>query len=157
LSSHQILGLIIFAALLLQLGLGLSHHLIYRRTKKPTILGKIHLFLGPAVILLALTNGGLGFNLAMNPQGKVPYAVVVAVVGLAFITARAWLFFGRRPAAYRPDEEGLQAYKTFGPGFSPTTGGYQDLQTPVSVVSAHAFEYEMKDQLGNGQQHPGPR
>lgn len=131
------LGLVLFAALSIQLGLGIVHHAIYRRTKQPTILGKIHLFLGPILILLALINGGLGFNLAHNPNGNIPYGVVVAVVGLIFISIRLWLFMKRRPAAYRPDRDSLEAYKTFGPG-------YRDMQTPVSAGSAaQHFGFEM--------------
>lgn len=55
-------------ALLLQLGLGILNHRIFQRTQRRTIMGKIHLFLGPALILLAVFNGGAGIKLA----GKQP-------------------------------------------------------------------------------------
>ncbi|KAI7498548.1 hypothetical protein KC367_g4963 [Hortaea werneckii] len=149
-SGHQVLGLIIFATIFIQLGLGIIHHLIYRRTKQPTIISKIHLVLGPLLILLALINGGLGFNLAENHHDNIPYGIVVAVVAIIFIAIRLWLLFKRRPSSYRPDRESLEAYKTFGPG-------YQDIQTPVSAGSAaHHFGFEMGTHNTAGRQ-PAPR
>ncbi|KAI7471502.1 hypothetical protein KC351_g12098 [Hortaea werneckii] len=149
-SGHQVLGLIIFATIFIQLGLGIIHHLIYRRTKQPTIISKIHLVLGPLLILLALINGGLGFNLAENHHDNIPYGIVVAVVAIIFIAIQLWLLFKRRPSSYRPDRESLEAYKTFGPG-------YQDIQTPVSAGSAaHHFGFEMGTHNTAGRQ-PAPR
>ncbi|KAI7509429.1 hypothetical protein KC347_g5237 [Hortaea werneckii] len=149
-SGHQVLGLIIFATIFIQLGLGIIHHLIYRRTKQPTIISKFHLVLGPLLILLALINGGLGFNLAGNHHDNIPYGIVVAVVAITFISIRLWLLFKRRSSSYRPDRESLEAYKTFGPGF-------QDIQTPVSAGSAaHHFGFEMGAQSTAGRQ-PAPR
>jgi len=52
------------AGLLIQLGLGLLHHAIFVRTKQPTIIGRIHFFLGPSIMLLGLINIGVGFNFA---------------------------------------------------------------------------------------------
>ena len=146
-SAHQVLGLIIFATVFIQLGLGIVHHLIYRRTKQPTINSKIHLFMGPLLILLAIINGGLGFNLAQNHRDNIPYGIVVAVVAIIFIAVRLWLLLKRRPSSYRPDRESLEAYKTFGPG-------YQDIQTPVSAGSAaHHFGFEMGAQNTAGRQY----
>lgn len=63
-SAHQVIGLIIVAALVIQLGLGLVHHSMYARSKKPTPFGRIHFFLGPFIILLGIINGGVGINFA---------------------------------------------------------------------------------------------
>lgn len=63
-SGHQILGLLIFAALFVQAVLGLVQHRIFRRTKQITPMGVVHRFLGPAVIVLGLVNGGLGLDFA---------------------------------------------------------------------------------------------
>lgn len=63
-TGHQALGSFIFAVLFVQAGLGLTQHRIFRRTKQETIFGIVHRFLGPAAIVLALVNGGLGLDLA---------------------------------------------------------------------------------------------
>nr|POE54145.1 hypothetical protein CFP56_73416 [Quercus suber] len=108
---HQIIGLLICAFLLIQLGLGLAHHLIFKKTEKPTILGKIHMFLGPAILLLAIVNGGLGFRLAGERERNIViYAVVVGVVTLVFLGFRTWLHFLSAPRRYRPESEEIDPY-----------------------------------------------
>lgn len=72
-TSHQVLGLLIFAALFAQAVLGLAHHRLYTRWRKETAIGIVHRCLGPAVIVLGLVNGGLGLNLAgMVDPGSCP-------------------------------------------------------------------------------------
>ena len=92
LSAHQIIGLLIFVALLIQLGLGLLHHRTYKQTKSPTTFSKIHRYLGPAVFLLGVINGGLGFNFAENSSYNARYAVVVLAVAVIYFGVRgtAW-------------------------------------------------------------------
>jgi cytochrome b len=92
LSAHQIIGLLIFVALLIQLGLGLLHHRTYKQTKSPTTFSKIHRYLGPAVFLLGVINGGLGFNFAGNSSYNARYAVVVLAVAVIYFGVRgtAW-------------------------------------------------------------------
>lgn len=51
------LGYIIVAFILAQLGLGVQHHFKHQRTKAPTIFGKIHVWLGRLILLLAAANG----------------------------------------------------------------------------------------------------
>jgi hypothetical protein len=63
-TGHQALGLLVFAALLVQAGLGVIQHRVFRRTKQETIFGIVHRFFGPTIIVLALINGGLGLDLA---------------------------------------------------------------------------------------------
>lgn len=62
---HQIIGIILLAAAIVQLGLGGVHHFFFkkRNTRLPA-LRTIHLVIGPCIILLAMVNGGLGLNLA---------------------------------------------------------------------------------------------
>ncbi|KAK4553323.1 hypothetical protein LTR86_009623 [Recurvomyces mirabilis] len=111
-SAHQVLGLLVLAGVLVQFGLGLSHHLIFKRTKKPTSFSKVHLFLGPSIIVLAVINGGLGINLAGDEFARIPYAVVVLVLGIAFGIARTYLGLFMRHKQYQPDEEVLEEYHT---------------------------------------------
>jgi hypothetical protein len=53
---HQVLGYIIVAFILAQLGLGVKHHLEYRRTQAPTLFGRIHLWMGRLILVLAFVN-----------------------------------------------------------------------------------------------------
>lgn len=66
-TGHQALSLFVFAILFVQAGLGLVQHRIFRRTKRETIFGIVHRFLGPTAIVLGLINGGLGLDLAGTP------------------------------------------------------------------------------------------
>ena len=63
-SAHQVIGFIVLVGLLAQLGLGLVHHTMYIRTKQPTMMGRIHFFFGPFIILLGWINIGVGFDFA---------------------------------------------------------------------------------------------
>ncbi len=63
-SAHQVIGLIILAGLVIQLGLGLIHHAFFSGSGKPTPFGRIHFFLGPFIIILGMINGGLGLHFA---------------------------------------------------------------------------------------------
>jgi len=68
-ASHQVLGLVVFAALIVQVMLGSAHHRLYVRLRKETTIGVAHRCLGPAVIVLGLVNGGLGLDLAGKIAG----------------------------------------------------------------------------------------
>lgn len=55
-SGHQIFGLIITAAVLVQIVLGFLHHRMYKKTKQPTKLAPIHVWLGRIVIPCGIIN-----------------------------------------------------------------------------------------------------
>lgn len=63
-TAHQALGLLVFAALFVQVGLGLTQHMVFRKTRQTTVLGIAHRFLGSAIVVIGLVNGGLGLHLA---------------------------------------------------------------------------------------------
>ena len=63
-SAHQIIGILILMALFTQLVLGILHHRIYKKEQRKTTMGRIHLYLGPAIIFFGLVNGGIGFSFA---------------------------------------------------------------------------------------------
>lgn len=137
-SSHQRLGLLLCGLLLLQLGLGVTGHAIFRRIRKSSVIGKIHLVLGPLLIFLAVVNGGLGFDLAGSPtSSKIAYGVCVTVFGLLFLVARGWLLFRRTPRRYKAEDT--------------IPSGYENLQTPISAMSGQS-EWEME--YSNMIQHP---
>lgn len=124
-SGHQILGLLVFAALFVQAGLGLVQHRIFRRTKQETVMGIVHRFFGPTIIVLALVNGGLGLDFAGeiivmgvyvdrmltkalgNSHHTIAYGVVVAVVGVLFLSIVGIDRFYRRPKIkkYHPEQQ----------------------------------------------------
>jgi hypothetical protein len=60
-SAHQIIGILLLLAFFTQLGLGITHHRIYKKEQRKTLMGRIHLYLGPAIIFFGLVNGGIGF------------------------------------------------------------------------------------------------
>jgi hypothetical protein len=97
-SAHQLIGLLILIMLLIQLGLGLLHHRTWKQTKSPTKFSKIHKFLGPAVLLLGLINGGLGFDFANNSSYNARYIVIILTVAILYSGVRgiAWWWAGRR-------------------------------------------------------------
>ena len=65
-SAHQIIGILLLIAFLAQLALGAMHHAKYKKDQQPTLMGKIHRFLGPAIMLVGLMNGYIGFAFAGN-------------------------------------------------------------------------------------------
>lgn len=61
---HQVIGIVLLVAVVVQVVLGAVHHFLYKKKGKTTSLGKVHLVVGPLIILLAMVNGGLGLDLA---------------------------------------------------------------------------------------------
>ncbi|KAM0706509.1 hypothetical protein Q7P35_005836 [Cladosporium inversicolor] len=124
-SAHQLIGLLILIAMLLQLGLGLLHHRTRKQTKSPTKFSKIHKFLGPAIFLLGLINGGLGFSFAGNSSYHGRYIVVILTVAVFYFGVRglAWWWAGRKKERKQREwvGEGFQ-HPQFGPQ-EPYPGG----------------------------------
>jgi hypothetical protein len=87
---HSIIGLAVIGAALLQPITGLVHHLRYKRTGSRNPASYLHIWLGRAIITLAIINGALGLQLATPHQpnsktGEVVYAVVAGVMWLAWM------------------------------------------------------------------------
>lgn len=88
-SPHQVLGILLFISVWAQFLLGFFHHRIYKREQRPTILGKIHRYLGPAIIFIGVVVAMLGFVLALNPHLCLPFMfflifVIIVYCGLRF-------------------------------------------------------------------------
>jgi hypothetical protein len=79
-NGHPIIGIIVVGALLLQPILGLLHHLKFRRTGRPTILGVAHRWWGRALLVLGAINGGLGLQLA--GEDRTPIIVYSVLAGV---------------------------------------------------------------------------
>ncbi|KAG8418051.1 hypothetical protein J3458_005489 [Metarhizium acridum] len=89
---HQVLGYIIIAFILAQLGLGFQHHFKHQRTKAPTMFGKIHVWLGRLILLLAFVNGVIGFTFALNRTSAIFFGVLVTISTAAAVLFRRWWF-----------------------------------------------------------------
>ncbi|KAG9240837.1 hypothetical protein BJ878DRAFT_523882 [Calycina marina] len=92
-SAHQIFGIIIMAMLIGELIVGFLHHRMYMLTRIPTILTKIHIWIGRVVISCGIANGFLGFPLALNR--KYNWALLI-LVGLVLGVAAPFLFWRYR-------------------------------------------------------------
>ena len=123
-SAHQVIGLLILAGLLLQVGLGLVGHSTYVRTNQSSPFSKIHFFLGPFIMVLGLINAGVGFNFAGNSHLNILYAIIVVVVVVVFVAIIGCQLFCRSRRKYKPDQtEGFQ-HPTF------EQQGYSDYEMP---------------------------
>ncbi|KAF2720857.1 iron reductase domain protein, partial [Polychaeton citri CBS 116435] len=60
-SPHQVIGILLLIAVILQFALGLVHHRLYKKNQQPTLMGKIHRYLGPVTMVIGLINGFIGF------------------------------------------------------------------------------------------------
>ncbi|CAN9278649.1 unnamed protein product [Alternaria sp. RS040] len=95
-SGHQVFGLILFALLFLQWGLGLYHHLRFRKYQRPTIYGYIHLIAGPAIVLGGIINGFIGFNFSGDSRDNKYYGIAVAVILVVVLGLLAWKRWSKR-------------------------------------------------------------
>jgi hypothetical protein len=89
-NAHQIIGFVLVGLLALQAIGGAIHHLIFRRTQKRSLVGKVHLVLGPCLLILGIVNVPLGLNLAGDSKYNTAYIIVVAILGALFLAARFW-------------------------------------------------------------------
>ncbi|QSZ36681.1 hypothetical protein DSL72_006562 [Monilinia vaccinii-corymbosi] len=111
-SGHQIFGAIIVIAMISQWVLGFLHHRLYNKTSTTTKFAPIHVWLGRIVIPAGITNGFIGFPLALN--SKFNWALLVCTLLMIIIFAPL-LFWGwkRRLAkeieAITGETEGYQA------------------------------------------------
>jgi NAD/NADP transhydrogenase beta subunit len=98
-SGHQVFGLVLLALLLIQWGIGLYHHRRFRKTKRPTIYGKVHLFAGPAIVLGGIINGFTGFNFSGEAHNNVYWGIAVAVILVIVFALLGWKRWSMRKQA----------------------------------------------------------
>ncbi|KAK3668954.1 hypothetical protein LTR17_009177 [Elasticomyces elasticus] len=87
-SAHQIIGILLLLALFAQLGLGIVHHRLYKKTQQPTKMGKIHLYMGPAILILGIINAPIGFVFAGEGRLSLPFVLVLLLMAIVYITVR---------------------------------------------------------------------
>ncbi|PMD57074.1 iron reductase domain protein [Hyaloscypha bicolor E] len=135
-SAHQIFGIFIIFAMVGQFALGFLHHRMYNKTQAPTKLAPYHVWLGRVVILAGITNGFLGFPLALN--SKYNWALLALTLLMVIIFSPIWFWKWRSDSKKSPignmsDSDGYQSQ----PWNSGPSGSNIDLGS-----------------YNNGQQHP---
>lgn len=108
-SAHQILGILIFLAILAQWGMGGWHHLVYRRTQSPTRYGAIHRYFGYVVFFLAVVNGGIGLTWSYASNSVViGYSIVAAIISIGVIAVFSWARWNSRRDQKSPFSDSFQ-------------------------------------------------
>jgi hypothetical protein len=90
-NGHPIIGTVVVGLLLFQPIGGILHHRAYKRTNGPTAVGAGHRWLGRALLVLGVINGGLGLQLA--DEGKefiIAYGVIAGIVYLTWLVVALW-------------------------------------------------------------------
>ncbi|KAF2494150.1 CBD9-like protein [Lophium mytilinum] len=125
-SAHQLLGLVVVLACIVQFALGYLHHRAYKRTQRPTPLGRIHRFAGPAILLIGIANGFLGFDFSDAAKHNLMYGIVVAVVLVATVGLLVWARMRNRRRAKKAtsQEFGLPGYEGMRGEVGDDSSGY---------------------------------
>jgi hypothetical protein len=139
---HPVLGIVLFILCLIQPILGQVHHLLFKRTGGRTTVSHGHIWLGRAIIILGIVNGGLGFKLADNTNiGPIVYTIVAIIFFAAYVVATV---IGERKRAKRmatmPPKYNDSRRGSSGPS-SPQ--GYNNSQQAGGFYGARPGEYEM--------------
>ena len=96
-NKHPIIGLVVFSMLFFQPITGIVHHLIYRRKQERTAFAHVHMWLGRALIILGVINGGLGLQWADNTtKGEIAYGVIAGIVGVVYLLVLAFAWNRKR-------------------------------------------------------------
>ncbi|EPS45434.1 hypothetical protein H072_602 [Dactylellina haptotyla CBS 200.50] len=111
--THPIIGMVVMAGMFFQPVVGLIHHWLFKTRGKRTILAPLHANWGRALMILGIINGGLGLDLANNTKnGKIAYAVVAGVMGVAWLAATALYYVkggsSQIPPPQKRDADGLR-------------------------------------------------
>ncbi|KAG5978317.1 hypothetical protein E4U55_006257 [Claviceps digitariae] len=130
---HQVLGYIIIAFILTQLGLGFKHHFEYQKTQTTTKFGRIHVWMGRVVLFLSLMNSFFGLAFAQNKFFAMLLAgllLVASGIALVFLLGRKHFFpdtqkfqpvVGQQPPPWRQTshDAGGHAPEAPPPGYEP--------------------------------------
>ncbi|KAF3929699.1 hypothetical protein AA313_de0205729 [Arthrobotrys entomopaga] len=112
--AHTIIGFAVVGCLVIQPLIGLVHHLLYKKYKKPTWWGYAHRWFGRAIIVAGIVNGGLGLLLADNTQGgKIAYIAVAGTAGFVYLMVVVqWIL---RTMAVKKDIEKMKVKRDYMP------------------------------------------
>ena len=86
---HEWFGTFIVVGFCAQPIIGVIHHRHFVKTQKKGWANKIHVWLGRALLVLGIINGGLGFQLAQNTSTSqnVIYVIFVMLIALLYVGA----------------------------------------------------------------------
>lgn len=123
-ASHTILGTVVTALMVVQPVLGFVHHRQYLKTQSRGAISHAHIWYGRILMLLGVINGGLGLQLASAAQSLIiAYAVVAAIIGVAYIAVKLFDFFRkRRTGSLRSEKIGSNGSTGRHDKYSPTQG-----------------------------------
>lgn len=91
--GHQVIGIVVVAALFLQGALGYVHHANYKKCERRTWASHAHLWTGRVVIVVGMLNTVLGFVLAGNTLAAAAAGVISVVI---LIGSVATTYFGSK-------------------------------------------------------------
>ncbi|OJD17035.1 hypothetical protein AJ78_02830 [Emergomyces pasteurianus Ep9510] len=94
---HPIIGYVVIGWLVLcQPLLGYWHHRNYVRTQGPSVMGRVHRWVGRSMLVLGIVNGGLGFRFSgigketVPKAGVIVYAIIAGIMGAAYVLISTW-------------------------------------------------------------------
>jgi hypothetical protein len=109
--AHPIIGIVLFAMLVVQPLAGWLHHRQFMRSGQRKAVSHVHIWNGRIAIILGMINGGLGLKLGgVETRYTIAYSVVAGVIGLAYITAIVWgeMARGRRTSVAPSEQEKIR-------------------------------------------------
>ena len=123
-SPHQAIGLVVLLGVITQFTVGVIHHTLYKRRPNPTLFGKVHRFLGPAVIFIGLINGILGFNFTGNNRAIIGYIIIITLM-VIFVSTCLYLKKRRRVRKEAFNSAAAQNFRqgTMEPQYAGVVGG----------------------------------
>ncbi|KAI0485193.1 iron reductase domain protein [Xylariaceae sp. FL0804] len=105
--SHTRLGTVVVALFGLQPIGGYLHHLHYVKHQRRGVVSHVHIWYGRALMIMGITNGGLGLTLAhASKRFIIAYSVVAAVLFLAYIGAAVFGELKKRRNTPNPQQGG---------------------------------------------------
>ncbi|RVX74450.1 hypothetical protein B0A52_01576 [Exophiala mesophila] len=125
---HQIIGFVVVGWMIaVQPALGIAQHMHFRRNGTRSPMGRGHKWMGRAVILLGVVNGGLGFmitgpvgSLYVPTYGVIIYSVVAAVIFLLYLGVVVYTSISSKRNNSLPGEKprpGTEGYEMHGGSF----------------------------------------
>jgi hypothetical protein len=121
--GHQIIGIVVVAALFLQAALGYVHHANYKKLKRRTWASYAHLWTGRVVIIVGMLNAVLGFVLADNTAAAVAVGAVSMVILIGLV---ATSFFGARKSRSKITSEQRQFRPVLLSNYDSPYGGSEE-------------------------------
>ncbi|KAK3987735.1 hypothetical protein QBC44DRAFT_245152 [Cladorrhinum sp. PSN332] len=93
--AHTILGTVVICLFAVQPALGYIHHRQYVEIQGRSAVSYVHIWLGRALMILGVVNGGLGLRLSQERDSLViAYGVVAGIIFLCYFLAKGFTVLG---------------------------------------------------------------